>query len=231
MATRTARLTTAITLLAIMLLSVFAMAQPAHAASTGCAFFDSIGVFGPSTGTGSAADFAAGETIYLNVTGASGTTVSWLKIGGTQVMQITGDGTLSYTFPSSGNFAWDFATVDKSDVMWGHRCGAVPVGGTVAEPFFQNSMPAAGVLLNEARQTPYMGQLPIDVFEPHWWGVKHLSAALFPLLAGIDMTTVEVRCLDNAGNWNTDHVTVWNNTENKLEVLIKQHGFCGIFYK
>lgn len=245
---RSSRLLTVAALVVVITLAAFVGLAPAQATSThapssseGCLYFHEAAVFGPSSAGSGFHDFRAGETIYIYVTGSNLMTEAFLEIDNTEVSRITDDGTLSYTFTTSGNYDYSFGTSPtNNNLFWDFNCptaGAAPasnpapVGGTLAEPFFQNSLPAQGIHLDIARETPYMGQLPIDVFEPHWWGVKSLNAARFPKLAGMDLTTVEVLCMDSAGNWSGEWVTEYRVTETVHEVLIKQHGICAIFPK
>ncbi len=226
------RLLTVVALLAVIALVAVVAATPAQAAaspmSPGCAFFNSpaadfdgyVNSYPPMT-------FNAGETLTVVVTGS--TTSSTLRAG-SYVDTLPGIGTLSITFSSV--ITDSVSIVDDGGfnmLHWDFSCTTVPA--TSDDPFFQFSMPAQGIHLDEAREVPYMGQLPIDVFEPHWWGVKVLNSTNFPKLAGIDLTTVEVLCMDASGNWSGEWVTEWSATSSELEVLIKQHGICGIFSK
>lgn len=244
-----------------LVLGLLVLPAPAHAAtiSPDCAamsvpvwFSSPIGPFGALPTASLARNFYTGEIINISASSGNPTRSVTITVNAAVVASGTGTAAGSYTIPADGAYtitASEFVPpmAAAAGVTASAGCTAVsdpvapgpvnvgnPSGANLPapEPFFQNSDPALGVNLELARQTPdEFGVLPIDVFEPHWWGVKSLTAARFPKLAGMDLTTVEVRCLNSTGQWTTDHVSVWSSSPTQLQVYVRQHGFCGIFPK
>lgn len=175
------------------------------------------------------AQYSAGEQITAVLSQVPGfdyhDTTFYMEVNGQPVASTGVPGVASYTIPADGFY--------NLSIYSGNGVPASFVGSTcgmpTAEPYIETVVPALGVDLDKARESAYNGQLPLDVFEAKWWGIKTVTENKFPALADMDLTGVEVRCLNGAGEWVDDYVTVSHSDAGILQVLVKQHGICGIF--
>lgn len=235
---------TALTLVALMAVALV-VPRPAYAMSDGCTKANltildgqyTVGIISLTP-----VQFNAGEQIIVMAgtpaTANPGDSIS-LSDGGSPVDTGTFPGTLTYTIPADGNyeFEWRVSGQGVVDATWSISCveaGSNPTtgaGGSVEEPFFETVVPALSVDAGKAADTTHNGVKPLAVFDARWWGVKTVSAANFPALAGVDLSTTEVLCLNDSGEWTGEYVSEWASSEDFLQAYVKQHGICGVFPK